>query len=165
MRVSIGIRDAKGVPRRKAFAGFTILELMLALLIAGILATISVSSYAKFINTAKVASAVSDLGKIKMLIDRYRVNNNDAVPLSLADINANNMVDPWGTPYQYLNFSTVSGNGQKRKDHNLVPINSEFDLYSKGADKQSVGPLTAAKSLDDVILANDGGYIGLASEY
>lgn len=100
-----------------------------------------------------------------MLIDRYRVNNNDAVPLSLADINANNMVDPWGTPYQYLNFSTVSGNGQKRKDHNLVPINSEFDLYSKGADKQSVGPLTAAKSLDDVILANDGGYIGLASEY
>jgi general secretion pathway protein G len=149
---------------RKA-SGFTLMETLLTLTIAGILSALSVSAYAKYIKTAKVASAVSDLGKIKSSIDRYRLNNNDLPPLSLAEVKAQGMKDPWGNPYVYLNFSTVNGNGQKRKDHNLVPINSEFDLYSKGADKESMGPLTASKSRDDVIMANDGGFIGLASEY
>ena len=34
-----------------------------------------------------------------------------------------------------------------------------------GKDGQSAPPLTAAKSRDDVIIANDGGFIGLASDY
>jgi general secretion pathway protein G len=40
-----------------------------------------------------------------------------------------------------------------------------FDLYSKGADGNSVPPLTASASQDDVIMANDGGYYGLAKKY
>lgn len=52
-----------------------------------------------------------------------------------------------------------------RKDKNLVPINTQYDLYSLGADGQSKPPLTAPVSKDDVILANDGNYIGLASAY
>ncbi len=52
-----------------------------------------------------------------------------------------------------------------RKDRFLVPLNSDFDLYSKGPDRKSVPPLTAEASRDDIIRANDGGYIGLASEY
>jgi general secretion pathway protein G len=52
-----------------------------------------------------------------------------------------------------------------RKDKNLVPINTQYDLYSMGADGQSVPPLTAKASRDDVVMANDGTYIGLASNY
>ena len=154
-----------GGPTRKVRAGFTLVEVMMVVLIAAVLSTIAYTSYGKYANRARVATAISDIGKIKLKIDQYRLNNNDSAPLSLADIGADQMMDPWGTPYQYLNFSTVQGNGQKRKDHNLVPINTEFDLYSKGADQQSVGPLTAAKSRDDVIMANDGAFIGLASDY
>jgi len=55
--------------------------------------------------------------------------------------------------------------GGARKDRFLVPINSDFDLYSMGKDGQSVGPLTAQKSHDDVIRANDGGFYGLASNF
>ena len=52
-----------------------------------------------------------------------------------------------------------------RKDKNLVPVNSQYDLYSPGPDGESVPPFTAQKSRDDIVLANDGGYIGLAADY
>jgi general secretion pathway protein G len=52
-----------------------------------------------------------------------------------------------------------------RKDHNLHPLNSEFDLYSLGKDGRSSPPLTAQASRDDVIWARDGDFVGLASDY
>ena len=55
--------------------------------------------------------------------------------------------------------------GQARKDHFLVPLNSDYDLYSKGPDGKSSPPLTAEASRDDIIRANDGAYFGLASDY
>lgn len=57
------------------------------------------------------------------------------------------------------------GVGQARKDQFLVPLNSDYDLYSKGPDGKSSPPLTAKESRDDIIRANDGAYFGLASEY
>jgi general secretion pathway protein G len=55
--------------------------------------------------------------------------------------------------------------GQLRKDRNLVPINTDFDLFSRGKDGQTNFPLTAQRSRDDIVRANNGGYIGLASDY
>jgi general secretion pathway protein G len=46
-----------------------------------------------------------------------------------------------------------------------VPLNSDYDLYSSGPDGESRSPLTAAPSRDDIVRANNGGYIGLAGEY
>ena len=87
------------------------------------------------------------------------------VPPDLSAIGWDTVLDPWGNPYRYLSFEGLKGKGQMRKDKNLVPINTQYDLYSMGADGQSVPPLTAKVSHDDVILANDGSYIGLASAY
>ncbi len=52
-----------------------------------------------------------------------------------------------------------------RKDHFMVPINTDYDLYSMGADGKSLAPLTAKASQDDIIRANDGLFIGRASEF
>ena len=52
-----------------------------------------------------------------------------------------------------------------RKDRFLVPINTDFDLYSMGKDGESVPALTAAKSRDDVVRAANGAFIGLASKF
>ncbi|MFO0774683.1 MAG: pilin [Nitrospiraceae bacterium] len=52
-----------------------------------------------------------------------------------------------------------------RKDRFLHPINSDYDLYSMGKDGESVEPLTAKKSHDDVIRANDGAFVGLAAQF
>jgi len=52
-----------------------------------------------------------------------------------------------------------------RKDKNLTPINTYYDLYSTGKDGLSVSPLTAKHSRDDIVRANDGGFIGLATDF
>ena len=60
------------------------------------------------------------------------------------------------------------GGGQSdraRKDHNLHPLNSDFDLYSMGPDGESQPALTAKASWDDIIRASDGGFVGRASRY
>ncbi|MGE0114656.1 MAG: type IV pilin protein [Steroidobacteraceae bacterium] len=150
---------------RRVTPGFTLIELLLTIVIASVLAMIAIPSYQKYIVRAKTSQAIADISRIKLGIDRYRLNQNDGLPASLADIGYGTLTDPWGHNYVYLNFSTVHGNGQKRKDRNLVPINTEFDLYSKGPDGNSASPLTAAMSRDDIIMANDGGYVGKASDY
>ncbi len=52
-----------------------------------------------------------------------------------------------------------------RRDRFLVPINTYYDLYSVGKDGASVAPLTAGPSKDDIVRANDGGFIGLGRLY
>jgi len=61
---------------------------------------------------------------------------------------------------------TVEGvNGKRRKDHSLVPVNSDYDLYSMGPDGKSKPPFTARDSRDDIVRAANGGFIGPVSEF
>ncbi len=64
-------------------------------------------------------------------------------------------------------YTPVEGTnkGSLRKDKFLVPVNTDFDLYSKGRDGKSVAPFTAGASRDDVVRANNGGYFGLVQYY
>lgn len=151
---------------RHKLNGWTLLELMAAVAVCGVLATIAYSSYASAIQRAKITQATVDIAKIHAAIEKYRLNNRDQLPLSLEEIGMQ-LKDPWGEPYAYLNFDTLPGKskGPVRKDHNLVPLNSRYDLYSKGPDGESRSPLTAKASRDDIILANDGAFIGAAADY
>ncbi len=142
----------------------TLLELFIVIAVAGVLASIAVPTYQSAVQKTKVTLAVADILKISLQIQRYNTVNN-AFPATLADINMDTMLDPWGNPYQYLSFAGLKGKGKMRKDKNLVPINTQFDLYSMGKDGQSKPPLTAAPSRDDIVMANDGAYVGLAADY
>jgi general secretion pathway protein G len=147
--------------------------------IIGILSSLAVPRFSNTIERARVAKAIGDLRTITV-----ELLSLDSLPPTLAAVNRQNMLDPWGRPYQYLKFTCPgggSGGGRggrggdggrgscvppgARKDRFLVPINSQFDLYSLGKDGSSSPPLTAKVSRDDVIMANDGGYIGLARNY
>jgi general secretion pathway protein G len=52
-----------------------------------------------------------------------------------------------------------------RLDRFAVALNADYDLYSLGGDGESAVSLTETASRDDVVRADNGGYIGLASEY
>jgi general secretion pathway protein G len=144
--------------------GFTIIELLTVLAILLTLASIAVPMYLEALDKAKIAKTIADIRTLSSEIGTYQLFNQ-TLPLSLADVGRATFRDPYGNPYEYLNFATVKGKAKMRKDRFLVPINSDYDLYSKGADGQSVAPLTAQASRDDIVRANDGGFIGLASEY
>jgi general secretion pathway protein G len=137
---------------------------MVAIGILAIIAAIGLPSYRSYKQRAYVAAATMDIMTIAAAINRYNTINN-ASPPDLATIGLDSVLDPWGRPYVYLSFTGLSGKGKMRKDKNLVPLNTQYDLYSLGADGQSKPPLTVPESKDDVILANDGNYIGLASNY
>jgi general secretion pathway protein G len=137
---------------------------MVVIAILGILAGIAVPTYAAYIGKARVVWAIADIKEISRAIDTYKMEK-DAYPTTLNDVGYGSLRDPWGRPYAYLNIATAKGKGALRKDRFLVPINSDYDLYSLGPDGQSMPPLTAKASRDDIIRANDGSYIGLASLY
>ena len=212
----------------KQVEGFTLIELMLAVTIVGVLASLAVPNYLDFVEKARVAKTISELHGLTNEIKGYTLGAAQ-YPNSLADIGRSTMLDPWGTPYQYykINCGTINdigslarlklrkkhspqaipaadspftqsdghislavdngdhqgllhfvqgagggnggppcgGVGGARKDRFLVQINSDFDIYSMGKDKDTVATLNPPKSHDDIIRASDGGFYGLAKNF
>jgi len=145
-------------------AGFTLVELLITVAIILTISAMAVPSLTAAIDAAKVGRAVGDVGALETEVAEYQAFYN-VLPNTLADIGRQTLLDPWGNPYQYYNHAAKKGNGMARKDRFLVPLNSDYDLYSMGKDGKSSAPITAAKSLDDVIRASNGGYVGLASQF
>jgi general secretion pathway protein G len=144
--------------------GFSLVEMIMVILIMGTLAAIGIPYYLQVINSSRTVRAVGDIKKISGAIDLYLLANS-TYPKTIEAALGYTLMDPWGHPYQYLSFEGLKGKGIMRKDKNLVPINSDYDLYSMGQDGRSTSPLTAQISHDDIIRANNGGYIGLAENY
>jgi general secretion pathway protein G len=156
-------RARRWIRARRSTRGLTLIELLIVLAVIGILVSIGLGLYYNFTYQAQIARAVADIAVLSSEISTFETMN-ERLPIDLVEIGRTAFLDPWGNPYEYLNFA-LGVLGQQRKDHALVPINTDFDLYSKGKDGASQPALTASASRDDIVRANDGQYIGLASEY
>jgi general secretion pathway protein G len=146
--------------------GFTLLELMLAVTVGAIIAMVAIPLYQDYIMRSKMAQVMADMTRIDTAIEAYRVDN-ESLPASLSEVFSPVPTDAWGNEFVYLRLQPASrgSRGAARKDHNLVPINSDYDLYSKGEDGRSAGPLTARHSRDDIVRANNGAFFGAAEDY
>jgi len=143
--------------RKRFGAGFTLIELILVVTILGTLATIAMPRFQQAVRLAKIAHAIGDISAMQTSID-----GTNPPPADLAAVGYPNAIDPWGNPYVYTYHG--GARGQARKDRFQVPLNSEYDLYSMGEDGASAPPLTAARSKDDIVRANDG-WVGLAIHF
>lgn len=155
----------KGSRSRAHRAAFTLIELVLLIAIVGAATAVGIPVYQNYRDKARNAKAAADITALQFDIRFYQMANRGQLPLDLNALGKGAIRDPWGNPYRYLNFATVHGTGQMRKDRFMVPINSDYDLYSMGKDGRTATALTSAISRDDIIRANDGGFIGLASDY
>lgn len=152
--------------RTQPARGFGLLELMIVLVVAGLLATIAVPAYTGVIHKARVERAIGDIGTIHIKIEEYQLKNNHQLPASLDDLSYDVGQDPWDQPYEFLNIEAAGpGKGGLRKDGKLNPLNTDYDLYSIGADGSTAGPLSAKSSRDDIVRANNGAFIGLGEDY
>jgi len=146
--------------------GFTLIELLIALVIAMALISTAVPNYQEYVERSRRAKAIADIAQISMALERYRTKAG-TFPDSLNDLNIPLPQDPWGRAYQYLGIDVAPppNKGAQRKDKNLNPLNSDFDLYSMGPDGLTQKQLTAARAQDDIVRAGNGGFIGRASEH
>lgn len=158
MRARLGLLD----PRRES--GLTLVELLLVVAIVGVLAGIAIPTYSDYQERIKQNTAIQDIHILQTLVKHYALDSG-SLPATLSLVGNGAKLDPWGRAYIYVDLTSIHGKAQARKDRRLNPLNSDFDLYSLGKDGVSRTQLTNKDSLDDIVRANDGAYVGLAADY
>lgn len=149
-----------------ATRGITLVELAIAILIAALIIGTGVPGYFYIVNKARTERAIEQVKEMSRDIDRFR-RKNFQYPDSLSEIYSNPPVDPWGNTYKYLKITNASNPGSinPRIDDKLKPLNVDYDLFSEGRDTQSLSPIGASESRDDIIRGKNGDFIGIATDY
>lgn len=148
--------------RRRPARGLTLVEFMLVVGMLGVLLALGFSGWKAWRDRVDTATAQGQIIAMSVAIDAH-YEDTGSLPANLDAVGFGGSTDPWGNPYVYLDLTSTKG--KARKDHSLVPLNSDYDLYSKGPDGQSASPLTAKSSRDDILRANNGRFVGPASQY
>lgn len=157
--------DGHGGLRRfsRRCRAFTLVELMATVVVIAALTGIALPRMQDTLLRARIDKAIGDIRALQADLVM-----EDSLPASLAVVSRSGYTDPWGNAYVYFPFPDSKGKGPPngaRRDRFLVPVNSEYDLYSMGADGKTAIAFTAKNARDDVVRASDGAYIGLASKY
>jgi general secretion pathway protein G len=172
------IAPFRGSKQQLSSGGFTIVELLISLAIVATLTAIAVPLAQDYIYKANLARAVTEIRGLEKEIIFFKTERGrypgwfpDKLG-TLQEIGRDNFLDPWGTPYQYLNLeqSNPDNEGKPkdcRKDRSRNPLNTDFDLYSAGPDKilPTHRQITKESGEDDIVRAASGQYVGEGSKY
>lgn len=142
--------------------GFSLTELMITAALVSLGCAMAVPAVTSYVDHARINRAVSDIGSASIRLYKWR-SKNGGFPDSLAQAGIAMPTDPWGRPYVYKGSGTESGKSD-REDAPQHRANSDFDLYSLGADGVTATLFNEDVSKDDVVRAKNGAYIGLAAE-
>lgn len=163
---------SKALPLSLNQCGFTIVELVVVMAILGVLVFLAIPSYNDLKDKARGARAITEIREVEKIINAYAIDKGGVYPTQLSDLDQKaigQMNDPWGTPYVYTNIANaatlVPRPAAPRVDDIGEPLNTDFDLISKGADRDSHTNVTDAVSQDDIVRSGDGGFVGIAKEY
>ena len=162
---------------RQPSSGFSLVELVITMAVLVILAGLTIPTYTRILDHARVTRAVGDINAVTKDVAVFQ-SGQGCLPPSLAAIGRAGLLDPWGRAYQLLvpaaaaptgACSACSGQcaapGAARVDAAGVRMNPDYDIFSTGKDGMSAAPISAAVSLDDVVRGHGGGFIGRASTY
>jgi general secretion pathway protein G len=140
--------------------GFTMVELLVVAAILGILATMALSGFQLYQTNARITRAIVEVRNLEKEVNSYAVDKG-TFPDSLAEISMGELIDPWGNKYVYKS-PYVEG---EMRYKGAKELNLDFDLYSKGVDSLTDLSINHDNSLDDIVRANEGGFVGPANKF
>jgi type IV pilus assembly protein PilE len=71
----MGAARVHGVWRRRVFAGFTLIELMIVVVVIAVLAAIAMPSFLSSVRKSRRADAITELNRVAQVQERWRANN------------------------------------------------------------------------------------------
>jgi len=146
-------------------SGFTLIELMVVIAIIAIIAAIAIPNYQSFIQKGKEAEAMGMVRSIEGDVEAFFAKNNYFPDINEL-YNGNNPVDPWGEKMVYIPLDGYPAYlGFAKVDQSMTPLNSDYDVYSKGNDKITNKVVTNDVTQDDLLRANNGSFVGRGKEY
>ncbi len=144
--------------------GYSLVELMLVLALSGILASVTVPAYARHVERARIAESVGVISDMSLRVYLFRELSGH-FPDTLAEAVSILPLDPWGQPYRYLRIDGAPNSAsQRRADAFLKRLNTDFDLYSIGADGRTTRGLGGAGK-DDIVRAGNGAFVELGEDF
>lgn len=148
--------------------GFTLIEYLAVVALLAIVGSLALAQATAAIERTRNARAIDEIARIHHAVEQYRTLSGGNLPLRMTDMIPAQFdappLDPWGTPYVYHNFTRIPP-WRRRKDGPLVPINREYDIFSRGPNRVSTPNIRSAPGRDDIILADEGGFIDVAAKY
>ena len=115
---------------KTSMGGFTLIELMIVIAIVGILASIATPNYLKFRDRARGAMALTGIKLIDKEIANYLAEFGE-LPENLSVIGMDDVLDPWGRPYEYLVTQGICDEKDKDKtgENDKKDGNDENESY------------------------------------
>lgn len=113
----------------------------------------AIPAYNEYINKSKNAAAIGDIRTLSTEISAYYMDSGSN-PDTLSTINRVGFLDPWKKEYIYNKIPVLM-------DILDLPLNTDFDIYSKGSDGNSEAFGGDPSNDNDIVRANDGTYVGL----
>ena len=128
---------------------------------------IAIPTIREYRYNSRVIAAISQMIQIEDNILYYKQRFN-RLPTSLDALDLGQLKDPWGNVFQYRLLSNTPVAAERhpsRKGQFQLSLNDDYDLFSMGPDGKTAESLLHDGGRDDIIRANNGAFIGLASEY
>lgn len=168
---------------------------MITVALIGVLASIAGSNYIESVKKARTARTIAELQSIALILDSYKSDDgalpeslvgiadqmvdvwgNEFQYLKIAGNLPSGIASNRAARLPHVSAAAAGGGSggaggggsimaSVRKDRFLVPINSDYDLYSVGADDKTRPQLQNKVSRDDIIRASDGAYFGQAANF
>lgn len=133
----------------------TLVEVLVTLGIAAIIASFAVVTYSGHTERVRVGEAVTEMQVIQLAIAQY-INRPDRLAKGLPEnldelgLSADELIDPWGRPYQYSSDAL---------------LNRDYELFSLGPDGLTSTSDNGNPALDDIVRGSSGAFFGSRSDY
>jgi len=166
--------------------GFTLIEIMLAVAILGIIVSIAIPAYRGYVGEARIGTAIKDIHQMELVLndlafesrlDEFDGNGGSVrgvwlvdgqltlgVPGTAPSTDAEAWLDPWGRIYRYQRTAGGAGDGVINDGGGNVSNRAATSAAPQSYDLFSLG-VSATDAADDVVRGCNGEFAGLQADH